>query len=95
MLTEIEDLKQLPKLIIVNNKTYFLSIDTSSEFFIIEYTNRFGGVVARVEVLGCIKLDIEENYNGFSAYGEASTLTEAVNMLYEYISNNKDIEVYA
>lgn len=89
MLTQINDIEKLPKRIIYNNEILFLNINTCTGFFTISYSNILGISVIAVNVFKCQNIDIDYNYG----VGSAITIEEAVNMLYEYVMNNPDIEV--
>ena len=95
MLTKIEDLEELPKVITKEIDYYELYIFVTRwnklclvyERHTLNNRKTLCGVVVQGN-----RIEINDDIDHV---GSVTTITEAVNMLYEYISNNKDIKVYA
>ena len=93
MLTQINDIEKLPKTIIIDEQTYYFNIDIdinklyNNTYWIVCY-RRFDGYCPIIIIEG----DGQKNINIYGE-GTATSLEEAVNMLYEYVMNNPDIKI--
>lgn len=94
MLTQINDIEKLPKRIVAENGDYFelLMYVTSWDKLFIGYskkTDKGDNILC-----GVISSDVRREIKEYSDHvGYATSLEEAVNMLYDYISNNPEIKV--
>lgn len=94
MLEKINDIEKLPKVVTKGTAYYKLSmcVTTLNSLCLLYERRIFNGYEVLCGVLVSRKrLEIAENID---CVGNATTLEEAVNMLYEYIQDNKDIETY-
>lgn len=93
MLTQINDIEKLPKTIIIDEHTYYLNIVIDRNRL---YDNTYWIVCYR-RFDGYCPIIITEDYSqkNINIYGEgtATTLEQAVNMLYEYVMNNPEIKI--
>lgn len=94
MFTKINDIEKLPKVVAKGTDCYALSMYVTAlntlclmyDIQTLKGSKILCGVVAKGK-----RTEIAETTD---CVGSATTLEEAVNMLYEYIQGNKDIEVY-
>lgn len=85
MLTQINDIEKLPKKIKINEESYHLFITVKNDLWI-GYSDIRNYTPIIIAVVG-FKEEI------YDKLGFATTLEEAVNMLYEYVMNNSNIKV--
>lgn len=91
MFTKINDIEKLPKEILVNDKIYKLTIYvTAWNKLCVAYRDCITRECICSVIVEGRYFKIEDDIDNI---GDATTLEEAVNMLYEYVMNNPEIKV--
>lgn len=88
MFIQINDIEKLPKSIIFDGDILKLFLNTDGNHLYIGYMLDNDDYPMIIIEINGLQNDIDRH-----AFGEATTLEEAVNMLYEYVMNNPDIKI--